>query len=108
MAERRENGDAMDVFTTRTILTLALQAGNLLLVNGAETEQVEASMERVASAYGLPSCQANVTLTSLAVSLNHSDLAYPITIMQRERRRTLNYTMVAAIFSLIGRLEDGK
>ncbi len=108
MAERRENGDAMDVFTTRTILTLALQAGNLLLVNGAETEQVETSMERVASAYGLPSCQANVTLTSLAVSLNHSDLAYPITIMQRVRRRTLNYTMVAAIFSLIGRLEDGK
>lgn len=91
----------MDVPKIKQVFQLALQAGELLLANGATSSVVEGYMRQIPAWYGLPQCHPNVIFTSLSLSLDHPDLAYPLTEIRRVRKREVNYARLLRILALV-------
>ncbi len=58
----------MDDLIAHAALGLALRIGESMLAIGASAADATATVLRVAAAYGLTSCQVDVTFTSLLVS----------------------------------------
>ena len=91
----------------RRVLDLALRLGELLLATGESGEDVEAGMLAVAHGYGLERCDVSVTFTMLTIS-HQATLAEPAWTASRSvRRRTSDYTRLAAVHDLIRDLSDG-
>src|SRR3712207_7501097 len=70
-----------------------------MLAVGASAADVTATVLRVADAYGLSSCQVDVTFTSLTVSYDR-DGAVPLTLMRIVRPRGMDYTRLRGITEL--------
>ncbi len=89
----------MDDATAQAALGLALRIGESMLAVGASAADVTATVLRVAAAYGLTSCQVDVTFTSLTISL-HRDDGVPLTLMRIVRMRGMDYTRLQGITEL--------
>ena len=81
----------MDDLTAHAALGLALRIGASMLAVGAPSADVTATVLRVAAAYGLTSCQVDITFTSLTVSFDRED-AVPLTAMRIVRMSRTDYT----------------
>ncbi|MEU0751127.1 threonine/serine exporter family protein, partial [Streptomyces albogriseolus] len=88
------------------VLDLSLRIGELLLAGGEGAEDVEAAMFAVCRAYGLDRCEPNVTFTLLAVSYQPSLVDDPVTASRTVRRRSPDYTRLAAVYQLVDDLSD--
>jgi uncharacterized membrane protein YjjP (DUF1212 family) len=89
----------VDEATAQAALGLALRIGESMLAVGASAADVTAMVLRVAAAYGLTTCQVDVTFTSLTVSLDRDD-APPLTLMRIVRMRGMDYTRLQGITEL--------
>ncbi len=89
----------MDDLTAHAALGLALRIGESMLAIGASAADVTATVLRVAAAYGLTSCQVDVTFTSLVVSYDREN-AVPLTAMRTVRPRGMDYTRLQGITNL--------
>jgi uncharacterized membrane protein YjjP (DUF1212 family) len=89
----------MDDLTAHAALGLALRIGESMLAIGASAADVTATVLRVAAAYGLTSCQVDVTFTSLMVSYDREN-AVPLTAMRTVRPRGMDYTRLQGITNL--------
>lgn len=89
----------MDDLTAHAALGLALRIGESMLAVGASAADVTATVLRVADAYGLPSCQVDVTFTSLTVSYDRDD-AVPLTLMRIVRPRGMDYSRLQGVTDL--------
>jgi uncharacterized membrane protein YjjP (DUF1212 family) len=89
----------------KTVFDLTLRVGALLIANGATSQIVENTMQRMTDVYGLPPCHPNVFPTFFSLSLEHPDLEYPLTRVQRVRARTTNYACLVQILGLVERLQ---
>jgi len=89
----------MDELTAHAALGLALRIGESMLAMGVAAADVTATVLRVAAAYGLTSCQVDVTFTSLTVSYDPDD-AVPLTLMRIVRPRGLDYTRLQGVTDL--------
>lgn len=87
-------------------LDLALRIGEALVSVGAPAADVTAVVLRVAAGYGLTSCQVDVTFTSLTVSVMREG-ADPISVMRVVRYRSTDYTRLADLYDLSGRIAEG-
>ncbi|MFF5345540.1 threonine/serine exporter ThrE family protein [Streptomyces althioticus] len=88
------------------VLDLSLRIGELLLAGGEGAEDVEAAMFAVCRSYGLDRCEPNVTFTLLAVSYQPSLVDDPVTASRTVRRRSPDYTRLAAVYQLVDDLSD--
>src|SRR3546814_14037986 len=88
------------------VLDLTLRIGELLLAGGEGAEDVEAAMFAVCRAYGLDRCEPNVTFTLLAVSYQPSLVDDPVTASRTVRRRSPDYTRLAAVYQLVDDLSE--
>ncbi len=79
----------MDEVTAHAALGLALRIGESMLAVGASAADVTATVLPVAAAYGLTSCQVDVTFTSLTVSYDRDDAA-PLTLLRIVRTRAMD------------------
>lgn len=79
------------------VLDIALEAGEILLCNGAETYRVEESITRICNAYGHP-CEAIVLPTGIFLTVYSSDCGSE-TSVRRIRVRTLDLTKIDRINS---------
>jgi uncharacterized membrane protein YjjP (DUF1212 family) len=86
----------MDDVTAHATLALALRIGESMLAVGASAADVTAAVLRVAAAYGVTSCQVDVTFTSLTVSYDRED-AVPLTAMRIVRPLGLDYSRLQGI-----------
>ncbi len=87
----RAQRSPMDDLTAHAALGLSLRIGESMLALGASAADVTATVLRVADAYGLTSCQVDVTFTSLVVSYDREN-AVPLTAMRTVRPRGMDYT----------------
>jgi len=79
------------------VLDIALEAGELLLRNGAETYRVEESITRICKAYG-HSCEAIVLPTGIFLTVYSSEYGSE-TSVRRIRVRTLDLTKIDRVNS---------
>ena len=96
----------MDDLTAHAALGLALRIGESMLAIGASAADVTATVLRVAAAYGLTSCQVDVTFTSLTVSYDREN-AVPLTAMRTVRMRGMDYTRLQGIMNLARAVSAG-
>jgi uncharacterized membrane protein YjjP (DUF1212 family) len=96
----------MDDLTAHAALGLALRIGESMLAIGASAADVTATVLRVAAAYGLTSCQVDVTFTSLTVSYDREN-AVPLTAMRIVRMRGMDYTRLQGITDLARAVSAG-
>ena len=82
------------------ILNFALRAGALMLASGAGTAEVEATIVELTAACGLPSCEVDVTFTSLTVSYLRGEDVEPVTTMQVVRQRSVDFGRLSAVHRL--------
>lgn len=83
------------------ILDLTLRIGELLLASGEAAEDVEAAMLGIAHAFGLDHCEPQVTFTLIGISYQPSLIEPPVTADRVVRRRTSDYTRLAAVYRLV-------
>jgi uncharacterized membrane protein YjjP (DUF1212 family) len=95
----RAQPSPMDDLTAHAALGLALRIGESMLAIGASAADVTATVLRVAAAYGLASCQVDVTFTSLLVSYDREN-AVPLTAIRTVRTRGMDYTRLQGITDL--------
>ena len=95
----RAQPSAVDDLTAHAALGLALRIGESMLAVGASAADVTATLLRVAAAYGLASCQVDITHTSLTISFDRED-ALPFTLMRIVRPRGLDYTRLQGVTEL--------
>ncbi|MBB3084512.1 threonine/serine ThrE exporter family protein [Geodermatophilus sabuli] len=95
----RAQSSRMDDLTAHAALGLALRIGASMLAVGAPSADVTATVLRVAAAYGLTSCQVDITFTSLTVSFDRED-AVPLTAMRIVRMSRTDYTRLQGITDL--------
>ncbi|MDH6111270.1 uncharacterized membrane protein YjjP (DUF1212 family) [Kitasatospora sp. MAP12-15] len=83
------------------ILDLTLRIGELLLASGESAEDAEAAMLGVTHAYALDRCEPQVTFTLMSISYQPSLVEPPVTAARVVRRRTSDYTRLAAVYKLV-------
>jgi uncharacterized membrane protein YjjP (DUF1212 family) len=95
----RSQPSRVDDATAHSALALALRIGESMMAVGASAADVTATVLRVAAAYGLTSCQVDVTFTSLTVSYDRDD-AVPLALMRIVRPRGMDYTRLQGVTDL--------
>ncbi|NLM10166.1 MAG: threonine/serine exporter family protein [Clostridiaceae bacterium] len=81
----------------REVLDIALEAGEILLRNGAETYRVEESITKICNAYGHP-CEAIVLPTGIFLTVYSSEYESE-TSVRRIKVRTLDLTKIDRVNS---------
>ena len=102
----RAQRSRMDDLTAHAALELALRIGASMLAVGASSADVTATVLRVAAAYGLTSCQVDITFTSLTVSYDRED-AVPLTALRTVRVSRVDYTRLQRITELARAISAG-
>jgi uncharacterized membrane protein YjjP (DUF1212 family) len=95
----RAQPSRMDDLTAHAALGLALRIGASMLAVGASAADATSTMLRVAAAYGLSSCQVDITFTSITVSFDREH-AVPLTAMRTVRMSRLDYTRLQGVTDL--------
>jgi uncharacterized membrane protein YjjP (DUF1212 family) len=90
------------------VLDLAIRVGEVLLSSGEGVAETTAIMLRVADSSGLPSCDVDITFTSITISCHRGMVALPVTTMRLVRYRSLDLTRLAEAERLIQQLERGR
>jgi uncharacterized membrane protein YjjP (DUF1212 family) len=83
------------------VLDLTLRIGELLLASGEAAEDVEAAMLGIAHAYRLDHCEPQVTFTLISITYHPSLIDPPVSAARTVRRRTSDYTRLAAVYRLV-------
>ncbi|WP_407989604.1 threonine/serine ThrE exporter family protein [Kitasatospora sp. CMC57] len=102
--ERTPRGQKPESVVKRNVprvLDLTLRIGELLLASGEAAEDVEAAMLGIAHAFRLDHCEPQVTFTLIGISYQPSLVEPPVTADRVVRRRTSDYTRLAAVYRLV-------
>ncbi|GAA2232118.1 MULTISPECIES: threonine/serine exporter family protein [Kitasatospora] len=99
---QREKPEAASKKNIPRVLDLTLRIAELLLASGEAAEDVEAAMLGITHAYGLDHCEPQVTFTLIGISHLPSLVEPPVTADRVVRRRTTDYTRLAAVYRLVG------
>ncbi len=78
------------------LINLALDAGELMLKNGAETFRVQDTMQRILATSGREKIEASAISTALIVTLPREKKG-PLSMMRGVRTRTINFDKVCAV-----------
>ncbi|SDN85650.1 Uncharacterized membrane protein YjjP, DUF1212 family [Klenkia soli] len=97
----------VDAATARSALSLGLRVGEAMMAVGASAADVTATVLRVAAAYGLTSCQVDMTFTSLTIGYDPDDVP-PIVLMRIVRPRGVDYERLQGITDLAARVTGGR
>jgi uncharacterized membrane protein YjjP (DUF1212 family) len=90
------------------VLELAIRVGEVLLSSGETVTDTTATMLRVADTAGLPSCDVDITFTSITMCCHRGMEAGPVTTMRLVRYRSLDLTRLTQVADLVQRLERGE
>jgi len=86
-------------------MALALRVGEALLASGATRADVAAAVLRVAAAYGVPFCHADVTYNSITITSGHPvDGPVPLTVLRVVPVRASDYTRLDRLVGFAARL----
>jgi uncharacterized membrane protein YjjP (DUF1212 family) len=78
-----------------------------MLASGAQTDDVEASVESVARGLGIGVVQAAVTFSTISVSHDAGPGASPMTLLHIVHDRNLDFDRLAAMATIVSRIQSG-
>ena len=108
VAGRRSRAAAgMGDVHTRKVLDLTIRLAEVMLSSGSGTADVVATTQDVAVAYRLTDCIVDITVATIIVSALPTADSPPVTIMRAVRTRSTDYTRLAELDSLVGRITSG-
>jgi uncharacterized membrane protein YjjP (DUF1212 family) len=87
------------------VMDLAMRVGEVLLSSGEGVAETTETMLRLADAGGLPTCEVDITFTSITMSCHRGMVAPPVTTMRLVRYRSLDLTRLTEVAALVGRVE---
>ena len=87
------------------VLDLAMRIGEVLLSSGEGVGETTATMLRLADAGGLPTCEVDITFTSITMSCHRGMVAPPVTTMRLVRYRSMDLTRLTDLARLVDRVE---
>lgn len=90
------------------VLDLAMRVGEVLLSSGEGVAEATATMLRLANAGGLPTCEVDITFTSITMCCHRGMVAPPVTTMRLVRYRSLDLTRLTDVSGLVDRIERGE
>lgn len=90
------------------VLDLAMRVGEVLLSSGEGVAETTRIMLRVADAGGLPTCEVDITFTSITMCCHRGMMAAPVTTMRLVRYRSLDLTRLREVSRLVNRIEEGR
>ncbi|RLK59785.1 threonine/serine ThrE exporter family protein [Actinokineospora cianjurensis] len=90
--------------TVHLVLDLALRIGEVQMASGAGASDATATIIAVSAAYGLPHCEVDVIFTSITVACQRGTDEPPITSLRVVRSRGLDYTRLADVETLVGKI----
>ena len=88
------------------VLDLAIRVGEVLLSSGEAVAETTTTMLRLADLSGLPSCEVDITFTSITISCHRGNVALPITTMRLVQYRSLDLTRLDEVAKLVHRFEQ--
>jgi len=89
------------------VLDLALRIGEVQMASGAGAADATATMIAVTAAYGLR-CEVDVIFTSISVCCHRGSHAAPVTSQRVVRTRSLDYTRLSTVESLVRKITAGE
>lgn len=89
------------------LINLALDAGEIMLKNGAETFRVQDTMKRILSTTGREKIEATAISTALIVTLPRGEKG-PLSMMRGVRTRTINFEKVCEVNDMSRAFVSGK
>ncbi|MBO0849754.1 MAG: threonine/serine exporter family protein [Pseudonocardia sp.] len=90
------------------VLDLAMRVGEVLLSSGEGVAEATETMLRLADAGGLPTCEVDITFTSITMCCHRGMVAPPVTTMRLVRYRSLDLTRLTEVSQLVDRIERGE
>ncbi|HMM22189.1 MAG TPA: threonine/serine exporter family protein [Selenomonadales bacterium] len=103
----KEESAPVKPITLEQTVNLAILAGEVMLMNGAETSRVEETMEHIARAGGAGEVESFVIPTGVFLTVT-DPAGQSITTMRRVRDRTINLDRIAKVNELSRRLADNR
>ncbi len=89
------------------VLRLAMRVAVTMLANGAQTEDVEASIGQLADAYDVGGVQAAVSFSMISISRYTGRDEAPTTLLHLVRDRRTDFTRLAAVAEIVRHVRDG-
>jgi uncharacterized membrane protein YjjP (DUF1212 family) len=99
--------DLRDTETVGEVLEVAMKVGELLLDSGTGAVDTEAQVRYVAATYGIDDCTVTVTYNAITVSVERGRGLPPSTYLRTVNHRSLDYTRLAQVDSLVRRIGRG-
>jgi uncharacterized membrane protein YjjP (DUF1212 family) len=90
------------------VLDLCMRVGEVLLSSGEGAGETTEAMLRVAEAFGLRTVDVDITGTAVTVCCHRGTAATPITSMRLVTYRGLDLTLLARVYRLVERAEQGR
>lgn len=90
------------------VLDLAMRVGEVLLSSGEGVAETTAIMLRLADLGGLPTCEVDITFTSITMCCHRGMVAAPVTTMRLVRYRSLDLTRLREASRVVDRIERGE
>ncbi|MBC7289710.1 MAG: threonine/serine exporter family protein [Actinotalea sp.] len=102
----RSRPGELEPATIHAVLELALRVGEAMLSLGAAAVDVTLAIRRVLRAFGLRGAQVDLTFTSITVSYDRGDDAYPLTMMRIVAERIPDYGRLQDVVELAREVGD--
>lgn len=96
----RVHAGELDLATVHGVLELGVRIGEAMLSLGAAAADVTATIQDVASAFGLEGCQVDLTFTSITASFDPGVVGIPVTVMRVARTRVADYDRLTRVLDL--------
>lgn len=103
--EKQEKTDDQNAFLA---MELTLRVGELMLAGGEPAERVERAIIHLGQVYGLPRCEANVTLAAISISYLPGHGKPPVTGERMVRWRRANFTRLVEVQQLVNAADAGE
>ncbi|MGF2946950.1 threonine/serine ThrE exporter family protein [Mycobacterium sp. Lab-001] len=108
VAGRRSRASAsVDDVHTRKVVDLTIRLAEVMLSSGSGTADVVATAQDVTQAYGLTDCVVDIAVTTIIVSALSTADSPPVTIVRSVRTRSTDYSRLAELDRLVGRITSG-
>jgi uncharacterized membrane protein YjjP (DUF1212 family) len=99
--------DGIDTATVGEVIDLAGSIGAILMASGLPVVATQRQVIGVAAAYGVDRCEADIMNTTIHVSVYHGPHAPPVSTLHVVETRAFDFTRLAAVDRLIGRIRGG-
>jgi uncharacterized membrane protein YjjP (DUF1212 family) len=90
------------------VLLVAMRTAVAMLGSGAQSDDVEAAIRTIATAYGMVGAQASVTFSGISISYVPNGRDHPTTVLHIVRERRSDFARLATASALIRRIRDGE